>query len=320
VLTTIHQVNFITNLPPNPPHPHQKTLDHHPSFNSDIFKSIMDTLAMTAANLPTFHLFPYLPPELRAMIWRAALPQKDSAAFTPYRGGSWNPSPVPNTSVHFGEWEYRFDLDIVRVKIPIASVNNEARDIAITWAHKQGIEVIFDEKRRCNIYIRRPEQMRDIIWFGEDAFQLFARQCREMQMASAPNAIIPIPINISQFAIPETALMNRWFLRLLCDAMSSFCDDVVMFIIAGKHPAFDATSGDFAKAPPRWDLDATHQGESIVWDRAIQRLEVRSGNQLLNDHSYERVVEAAHAVSDYLAASTRGVNYFEIWAAHATRL
>ncbi|KAJ6180146.1 hypothetical protein N7519_010607 [Penicillium mononematosum] len=223
----------------------------------------MDTLAVTAASSPTFPLFPYLPPELRAMIWRAALPEKDSPAFTPYRGGSWNPSPVPTTSIHFGEWEYRFDLDVIRVKIPLASVNHEGRNIAITWAHKQGIEFSFDKKRRCNIYIRRPDEMRDMI---------------------------------------------------------CFCDDVVMFIIAGKHPAFGVTSGDFAKAPPRWVLDATHQGEAIVWDRTIKRLEVRSGNQLLNDHSYERVIEAAHAVSDHLAASMRGVNYFEIRAAHATRL
>ncbi|OQE19720.1 hypothetical protein PENFLA_c018G08399 [Penicillium flavigenum] len=218
----------------------------------------MDTLAVTAASLPIFPLFPYLPPELRAMIWRAALPEKDSPAFTPYRGGSWNPSPVPNTSVHFGEWEYRFDLDIIRVKIPLASVNHEARNVAITWAHKQGIEFIFDKKRRYNVYIRRPGQMRDMICFGEGAFQLFARQCREMQMASGPNAIIPISINTSRFAIPETSLMDRWFPRLLCDAMHSFCDDVVMFIIAGKHPAFDVTSGDSATAPPRWVLDATH--------------------------------------------------------------
>ncbi|CAG7947478.1 unnamed protein product [Penicillium nalgiovense] len=194
------------------------------------------------------------------MIWLAALPEKDSPAFTPYQGGSWSPSPVPATGVHFGEWKYCFDLDMFCVKIPLASVNDEAHDVAITWAHKQGIEVIFDEKRRCNIYIRRPDPMR------------------------------------------------------------SFCGDVVMFIITGKHPAFDVTFGDFEKAPPRWVLDATHQGESIVWDRTIERLEMRSGNQLLNDHSYERVIEAGHAVSDHLAAFTRGVNYFEIRAAHAIKL
>ncbi|CAG8104662.1 unnamed protein product [Penicillium nalgiovense] len=279
----------------------------------------MNTSALTAANSQTFPLFPYLPPELRAMIWRAALPEKDSPAFTPYQGGSWSPSPVPATGVHFGEWKYRFDLDMICVKIPLASVNDEARDVAITWAHKQGIEVIFDEKRRCNFYIRRSDPMRDMISFGEGAFQFFARQCREMQMASGPNAI-PVPIKIGRLAISETALTDRWFMRLLCDAMRSFCGDVVMFIITGKHPAFDVTFGDFEKAPPRWVLDATHQGESIVWDRTIERLEMRSGNQLLNDHSYERVIEVDHAVSDHLAAFTRGVNYFEIRAAHAIKL
>ncbi|KAJ5486538.1 hypothetical protein N7530_000838 [Penicillium desertorum] len=274
---------------------------------------------MAAANSQTFHLFPYLPPELRAMTWRASLPENDPPAIAPYQGGSWNHSPVPATSIHSMEWEYHFNLGVTRVKIPLTSVNHEARDVAITWAHKRGIEVIFNEVTGCNIYIRRHDPVRDIIWFGEGAFQSFARQCLDMQMASGQNAIIPVPIQIGQFAIPKNTLTDRWFMRSLRAAMHSFCGDVLVWIIADEHPSFH-TNTNHEKAPPRWEVGATHEGESIFWDGLTGRLEVGGGAQILNDHSYERLIEAGHAIAERLAATTHGVTHFGLQAAYAVRL
>ncbi|KAI1270454.1 hypothetical protein F5Y18DRAFT_368360 [Xylariaceae sp. FL1019] len=87
-----------------------------------------------------------LPPELRIIIWRTALDQAVRPALFPYKKGCWMCGEILPA-----EWESddtNPDPDIIvgfcykllgqgQLNVPVASVNTEARCVAIEWARKQ---------------------------------------------------------------------------------------------------------------------------------------------------------------------------------------
>ncbi|BCS29830.1 2EXR domain-containing protein [Aspergillus puulaauensis] len=103
---------------------------------------------MTTA-APQFHQFPFLPPELRTMIWKEALPQQDAPALYPWKTGYWQPRPLQKSDKAWGRHEdvhlfleFRHDLfDHVQVDIPLFFVCQEAREVALDWIRKQGIHI-----------------------------------------------------------------------------------------------------------------------------------------------------------------------------------
>ncbi|OQE41810.1 hypothetical protein PENCOP_c004G08455 [Penicillium coprophilum] len=137
----------------------------------------------STAGYSTFHPFSRLPPELRLQIWRDTLPEIDPSALTPYRAGCWRPVPVPEeyhaSPFHQLCLELEFHpelLDHIRVKMPLTTVNHEARSVAIEWGLKQGIEIRFHEGSQCLIFSRPFDPVRDVMWFNQDVLEDFAEE------------------------------------------------------------------------------------------------------------------------------------------------
>ncbi|KAF4761372.1 hypothetical protein N7455_000907 [Penicillium solitum] len=282
-------------------------------------------LAVSTAGAQTFHPFPRLPPELRLQIWRDALPEKDSPAFTPYKSSGWIPNPASenmdaNNSPPIVEWEYHHEfLDQIRVKIPLANVNHEARHAAIEWARKQGIEVIFHDYRECVVFLRPFDPMRDVIWISADTFFLFTDECWGIHTPDISPVNVSIPFKVGRFAVSERVIMDRQCLKTLYNTISTFSGDVIMYIIAGEEPNSTAMFVDHTKVQPRWELCGAHEGEALVWHRNYKRFDSNGGLRILQDGSYLRVLEASREIAKIIIEFMPNIN-FEIRAVHAVRV
>ncbi|KAJ5400247.1 hypothetical protein N7465_010736 [Penicillium sp. CMV-2018d] len=282
-------------------------------------------LAVSAAGTQTFHPFPRLPPELRLQIWRDALPEKDSPAFTPYKSVGWTPilaseNAGANHPQQVVEWEFHHELlDQIRVKIPVADVNYEARDVAIEWARKQGIEVVFHDYRKCFVFLRPFDPMRDVIWVSEDALELFTNECWGLHSPDSSPWNVSIPLKIGQFALPESLVMDRQYLHSLYNAICSFSGDVVMYIIAGENPDSTAMFVDHTKVQPRWELCDAREGEAFIWDRNDKIFHAKGGLRNLQFDSYLRVLEVSEVIAQIIIESMPNID-FEIRAVRAIRL
>lgn len=280
-------------------------------------------LAVSAAGTQTFHPFPRLPPELRLQIWRDALPEKDSPAFTPYQSSGWTPIPASenaNANNLIMEWEYHYEsLDQIRVKIPLADVNHEARDVAIEWARKQGIKVVFHDYRQCLVFLRTFDPMHDVIWISGGAFELFTNECWGVHTPDSSPANVSVPLKIGQFALSESVVMDRQSLNSLYNTICGFSGDVVMYIIAGENPDSTAMFVDHTKVQPRWELCGTREGEAFVWDRNNKRFDAKGGPRILQYDSYLRVLEASGVIAEILIEFMPNID-FEIRAVRAIRL
>lgn len=283
-------------------------------------------LAVSAAGTQTFHPFPRLPPELRLQIWRDALPEKDSPAFTPYQSSGWTLVPASeamhaNNPRHIVEWKFHPEsLDKIRVKIPLANVNYEARHVAIEWAHKQGIEVLFHGYRECVVFLRPFDPMRDVIWISEDAFEIFTNDCWGVHPSDGPQAShVSHPCKVGQFALPESVVMDGDSLYSLYSAIATFDGDVVMYIVAGEKPNPTAMFVDHTKVQPRWELCDAQEGEAFVWDRNNKRFEAKGGPRILQYDSYQRVLAISKVIGEWMIEFTPDTD-FEIRAVRAIRV
>lgn len=109
----------------------------------------------------TFTPFPRLPAELRVMIWRESLPQKDEPALFFYKKGCWLATDDNDDSLSLVFHHYL--LNHVPVRVPLAFVNFEARSIALTWVRQQGIQIVFCKERKCHVFERPFDPTRDVI-------------------------------------------------------------------------------------------------------------------------------------------------------------
>lgn len=105
----------------------------------------------TSSPSPIFLRFLHLPAELRLRIWHDVLSERDVPALFSYKKRCWrtvksvddeHTARYQNPDLnHFRQKEFRHNLlDPVQVRIPLASVNHEARLISIDWAKKHEIE------------------------------------------------------------------------------------------------------------------------------------------------------------------------------------
>lgn len=320
-LTFIHEVNST-----NPLSIRRISIIWYSTDNSDHLMDNPD-LAAAAADSETFHLFSHLPPEMRFQIWLEALPEKDLPAFTPYRNGCWfpaDPEHLDASSLYQDPVQWKFyhqSLDQIRVKIPLADVNHEARNIAIEWARKQGIRVITHEDRRCTIFLRPFEPMRDVIWVGGDVYEHFVNECSGIhEWLPSPEKVF-LPVDIGHFAVSMHMLVDDQCLGALADVLCSFRGDIVMWIIADEHPDFNVMHGDDRKVQPRWELHDTLEGEAMIWERTSKTFEVDLHARLFEEDSiyYNRVLEGSQLIACVLGTFMPNIN-FEIRAARAIRL
>ncbi|KAJ5207330.1 hypothetical protein N7491_002037 [Penicillium cf. griseofulvum] len=263
--------------------------------------------AVLPAGAQVFHLFSFLPTELRLQIWRDALPEADPPALAPYKANCWRPVPVAESereeSFHQSCVEMVFRpelLDHIRVKTPLTSVNHEARGAAIEWAFKQGIEVRFHEARQCLIFLRPFDPMHDVLWFSQEILEIFVQECWGVFPLINPldnRQRVSLPIEVARFALPEGALVDDQRMNLIYDSAHCFSGNSIMYIIAGELPNFNVIDGDRTKVHPRWELDHMPNAKALVWNQHTNKFDFRSGPQILLEFAYHRILEASYMIA-----------------------
>ncbi|KAJ5473499.1 hypothetical protein N7475_003065 [Penicillium sp. IBT 31633x] len=260
-------------------------------------------VAALAAGFSDLRLFPFLPAELRLKIWRFMLPEIDPPALTPYRPGCWHPvSPPENGDTTDDEnktVELRFQpeqLDYIRVKIPLSSVTFEARSVVIEWAREQGIEVSYHAHRKCEVFLRPFDQMRDVIWIGQNHSTAFNIETWGATDANDRHKYT-MPTGLKRYAISQWLLDEGMAFDLLCDTICCFSEDVVLYIVCGQIPRFTPGDPDRTRVQPRWQLDGTQDGLGYTWNRSKRKFDSLPGRRLLNPHSYNRVTHASKMIA-----------------------
>lgn len=110
-----------------------------------------------------FSLFPSLPAELRIQIWRDGLPDKVGQALYFYKKGCWQPRYLTEADAKYNHHNdelnlvFKFHhelLDDAQLVLPSFFVNREARGIALSWIHSQGIKIWFHKESQCLTFTR----------------------------------------------------------------------------------------------------------------------------------------------------------------------
>lgn len=195
---------------------------------------------------------------------------------------------------------------------------HEARDFAIKWARKQGIEVVFHEYRECHVFLRPFDPKRDVIWVSEDVFEGFTDNCWGIHRSDHLRSV-SIPFRIGHFALPESMVMDRQSLELLYNTIFSFCGDTVIYIIAGENPDYPSKFVDYTKVQTRWDLCGAQEGGAFVWGRNNKRFDRKGGPRILQHDSYARVLEGIAVLAGILIQFLPDID-FKIRAVRAIRL
>ncbi|KAI1121857.1 hypothetical protein F5Y10DRAFT_271687 [Nemania abortiva] len=224
----------------------------------------------------TFPLFSSLPAELRYQIWKDALPDSIRPGLYFYKKGCWLYREISQSDPKFSH-EYldrnhwlEFDhseLEDTQFRLPLASVNREARDAAVAWAKKHelrtrhvayGLEIIcpFDLGRDV-LYIAR-DQWFDL--FDEPEDEDFGTR----ELPQATNVPCQIAIAVSEALLDDGDLGGLFHchhprtIYVIVDAPA----ELDLQAVGGSH-------GD--RARQRWQLDGLH-GAFVRKDRGEFRL------------------------------------------------
>lgn len=231
----------------------------------------------TMANA-TFHPFLRLPPELRVIIWRESLPEQDVPALFFYKKGSWLATDAEKTNEN-DETEddtislsfHHYVLEHVPVRIPLASVNYEARSIALAWVREQGIQAVFCEKRQCYVFVRPFDPTRDAIYVSRATWDDF---CQEVEVCidelSDDGSLAHTISDVQHVVLPATILDNEFYASHLSELFWWNMNIRSISFIIGTPPSLEMdaereNSGMSTVMDRRWELRGGHD-KAYIWD------------------------------------------------------
>lgn len=131
---------------------------------------------------PTFPLFPTLPAELRLQVWRDALPDHIQPALFLWKCGCWAIGLLTEYEFEYEPdndevnliLEFRYNvLNPIRFDNPLLSTNNEARQITLIWAAKNGFQLQQANNADYTIARRAFQPDNDTIFIPPYLWQLF---------------------------------------------------------------------------------------------------------------------------------------------------
>lgn len=284
----------------------------------------MAAAAAATSSPSTFPHFPSLPPELRNLIWRAALPDKDGPALYPYRYGccclrrlsksdaNYDPDDRYNSNL-----EFCYDSLEVQVEVQLVFVNREARGIALGWVREQRIEMRFCEDRQCHVFVRPFDPTRNVLYIACHRLRDFIAEPWERIISPLDHLrqMPSIDLDLTRIAVPEAMLWNDDSITLF-EMFEVYVRPAVLFIIVDAPP--DLEEDNDVKVQRRWEVEST-QGKRafFFWNRDHGRFDLRDGEYIGGEALYRRIEEASKKLSEWLADSH--VCSFEIRPVFAVR-
>ncbi|EHK22563.1 uncharacterized protein TRIVIDRAFT_230606 [Trichoderma virens Gv29-8] len=267
--------------------------------------------------LPTFRCFSRLPPELRLEIWRQSLPDLDSITLYNYRRECWGPRDLRKSEVDHqlldqmpGNTENAVDFDFrhemlaaTHVNLPLAFVNREARSVALAWIQQRGVEMRFDEDRKCHVFEQRFDPRRDALYIGISQWEDFCLEpFDQLAEPDFSSHTVSSDTGLTRIAIPDTPYDTDC--SSLIEVFHWFPHLEAIFIVLDLRvdPRIERLllKGDRKKASAliqqhQWKTEDI-QEKTLVWDPENRCFEWKGGAGLGNESLYRRMEKMAREI------------------------
>lgn len=277
------------------------------------------TMAAVATNLSKFPRFTNLPPELRYLIWRWALPHDVGQVLFPYRKGCWCPRHLSESDEAYTEWcntafEFRHDLlDPVQIYMPLVFVNQESRAVALAWAREMGIQMRFQRNKQSFVFVHQFDPVRDVLYVPLDKVDEFIHEPIDRQFEpDLFGRMLDVQPNVRHIAVPEALLQSDP--AALCEIFDLFYYPRMFFIIIDTEPDWNESSMNVHQ---RWELDAL-QGKGFFWNSEHGRFDCGIGFSIGDETLYQRIGRAINALGSLFMRSHL-VDGFEVRPAFSVR-
>ncbi|ESZ93674.1 hypothetical protein SBOR_5940 [Sclerotinia borealis F-4128] len=223
-----------------------------------------------ATTLSTFPQFMSLALELRNQIWQDALPKKFEPALYFYKKGCWQPLHIteldqdpeydPENSEHNLRLEFRHDLLDGRVNTPLVSVNHEARDIAVAWAHKHDLTI--KDNQGHPIFARPFNPERDVLYVSPSELEEFCLEATYRPFEpDMVNRNYSIRSFVKNLAISEQTWREQIGIDYLIEPLEAFPLRVLVIVIDAPPELQGVYNG--LGIQPRWEVQT--QGGEYMW-------------------------------------------------------
>ncbi|TEY60587.1 hypothetical protein BOTCAL_0180g00230 [Botryotinia calthae] len=223
----------------------------------------------------TFPRFMSLAIELRSQIWRDALPDNIEPALYQFKRGCWHPVFLSESDYQYRSWDEVENLRLqffeemlgnVQIKTPLVSVNYEAREIAVNWAHEMGFFV--QEIGGYPIFSCPFDPEHDMLYIPPGQ-EISAKTepvdiLTEFELTDTPPCY---RIDVENFAVAESTILKH-NLPVLGN-MFSYSPMQTLTIIIGSPPKIRSAGND-SKLQERWEL--RQEGE-YDWSNTKEPLE-----------------------------------------------
>ncbi|GIJ91453.1 hypothetical protein Asppvi_010418 [Aspergillus pseudoviridinutans] len=275
-----------------------------------------------ATTQPTFPHFTRLPPELRILIWHAALPEKDSPALIFFKKGCWLERRLSETEQGYDPTDpshphFYFSpelLDQVEVNVPLFFVNREARSIALAWCREQGISVRFSGNQQSPIFARPFNSQHDVLYVPLEQWDEFLVEPYD-QMFRLDHCFSSYALEVGGIAVPEAQVYSNP--SVLHDLFNWPYWPAVLYVVV--DPPLDLRL-EYAELniQRRWDIQ-TRPGRSLFYTWKDGRGSFEDG---VSEHSahevlYERIKEASKGLGEGI--TLHNVRSFEVRPVCAVR-
>lgn len=232
--------------------------------------------------LNDFPLFMSLAPELRSQIWLHTFPDTIKPALFRYKPGCWHLlhltkydpcgqyDPLDDTKNMRLEFRHNM-LGHVQIETRLVSVNHEAREVAVRWAHEKGF---FVQKIEGYPVISCPfNPGRDILYIPPDQLNNFAKETRNILEKEEPANRNPLRRTfVKNFAIMESQLRCRGHRVLSLRKVFEKFLPVGMLVILIKTELGTELADRYLNLQKRWEF---RKGGAWVWDNE---------KEIWNDH------------------------------------
>ncbi|KAI1776394.1 hypothetical protein F4818DRAFT_379344 [Hypoxylon cercidicola] len=195
-------------------------------------------------NCSTFFLFLNLPTELRDQIWHDALDHDVGLALYAYKKGCWCPRWLSTFEEQFDPehpeynlcFEFRYSLlHEARMEVPVAFVNREAQDNAITWAQKQSPRIRTCLDGHQLVFLRAFNPDRDAVYVAPDQWLDLIREPTERMFASDMlNRPIDLRHGRIRIAMPESLVRDK--AAELSELVHSYYHPIMLYIVVDTPP------------------------------------------------------------------------------------
>lgn len=233
------------------------------------------------------------------------MPNKVGQALYFYRNGCWSPRQLTdegygpeNDELNLNFEFFHHLLHHVQFEVPLFFVNREARGIAYSWIHEQGIKICFHKGRQSLIFIRPFDPKHDTLYVPLNKWKEFLCEpfYRLLQPDLEHQSVSCDGTPWTRIAVPEALLQNE--ANPILELLEHYFGLTKLFIVVNAQPDLQPGDND-VKAQRRWELEST-RGATFFWNIDHGRFEWGDGEDIGDKALYKLIVDASNRLGKEL--------------------